>query len=615
MTTASKTAMTLAAASALLMFQACRGLGTSSPTEVSPAAPPPAVGTVQKVQHVVLLLQENRTFDTYFGMLNVYRKANNLNLGDDGKEYDVDGIEDKLDTITNVSDPVSATPTTPPIPSQSFKLFHASSSCLDDMSSAWLESFGDVNRFDFSLTRPILMDGFVHTAQGFAASCAQDIDPHTGQSRCSGTFTDFAGERAMAYYQDVSVSGSPELNYYYSLASQFALSDRWFSPVASKSTPNRIATYSGGTTQGLVRDPFRDDNLIDPVTNMDAMNISALTAKTIFEELDGGNVSWKIYYSETLDGCLADGSVCPPNNYVDKRPSTTFTDFAYSQKYLAKVNADGSCPAGLQAGGSSGFCIDPTHLAPISQYFTDVQNNTLPAFAYIEAEYGHADEHPGSGQSILSGQQQAATLINALMQSPSWSSSVFFLAYDEGGGPYDHVPPVPGHSNDFTDPGVTANYPDISAIAVKADGYNPCQPPPSSNPDFANLWLPTQHCDLKPDTAGNPHGATPEPGASPNDAATSQGFAAQLGFRVPNVVISPFTKKHYVGHTPMDHTAILKFVESRFLPQAGSHLTPRVAAQPDLLDFFDFTNVPWATPPTLPVPPPVGSTCHPEMMH
>ena len=42
----------------------------------------------------------------------------------------------------------------------------------------------------------------------------------------------------------------------------------------------------------------------------------------------------------------------------------------------------------------------------------------------------------------------------------------------------------------------------------------------------------------------------------------AQGFAAQLGFRVPNMIISPFVRRHYVSHTPMDHTAILKFVEA-----------------------------------------------------
>ena len=41
--------------------------------------------------------------------------------------------------------------------------------------------------------------------------------------------------------------------------------------------------------------------------------------------------------------------------------------------------------------------------------------------------------------------------MNAFMASSEWKDSVFFFSYDEGGGPYDHVPPVPGHSNDYTD--------------------------------------------------------------------------------------------------------------------------------------------------------------------
>ena len=67
------------------------------------------------------------------------------------------------------------------------------------------------------------------------------------------------------------------------------------------------------------------------------------------------------------------------------------------------------------------------------------------------------------------------------------------------------------------------------------------------------------------------------------------------------MVISPFTRRHYVSHIPMDHTAVIKFVENRFIGNSA-HLTARDAAQPNLLDFFDFNNVPWATPPTPPAP-------------
>jgi phospholipase C len=195
--------------------------------------------------------------------------------------------------------------------------------------------------------------------------------------------------------------------------------------------------------------------------------------------------------------------------------------------------------------------------------------------------------------------------MNALMNSTSWKDSVFFFAYDEGGGPYDHVPPVPGHTNDFTDASAAANYPtDVTGISVQPDSYYPCVP--------ATPGTPTVHCDL---TAG-------ESGSNPDDVAgppPASGFGAQEGFRVPNMVVSPFARRHYVSHVPMDHTAIIRFVEDRFIGN-GKYLTAKDAAQPKLLDFFDFTGVPWATPPTQTATPPptpaaTGSLCQPSAFH
>ena len=43
--------------------------------------------------------------------------------------------------------------------------------CVDDMTSGWLASYGDVNRYDFLANRPIQMNGYVHNAEGYAKSC------------------------------------------------------------------------------------------------------------------------------------------------------------------------------------------------------------------------------------------------------------------------------------------------------------------------------------------------------------------------------------------------------------------------------------------------------------
>jgi phospholipase C len=459
-------------------------------------------GSAKAINHVIFMLQENRSFDNYFGMLNPYRKAIGWNIGDDGHEYAVDGLDGAKAQIVNYNDEGTA-----------FAPFKLATTCIDDLSSSWLESYGDVNRWDFSSTRGISMDGFVHIAEGYAKSRALE---------------DTSGKRAMGYYDQGF------LNYYYYMASQFSLSDRWFSPVSSKTVPNRIATMTGGTTQGLVHDPSNDDH------------IGQLDIPTIFQELDNAGVSWKIYYTDVESSGV---------------PSTSFTYFTYSNKY---VN-------------------DPTHIAPLSQFYTDVQSSTLPSFAYIEPGYNDGtDEHPGL--DVIRGQQSVSNLMNALMNSPSWKDSVFFFSYDEG-SPYDHVPPVPGYSNQFTDASLNIGA-DISSIAVNADSYNPC---PIVNGSF--------HCDL------NSYGSYADPGYSTGDAPAQRGFAAQLGFRVPNIVISPFVRRHYVSHVPMDHTAVIKFVESRFI-DSSTHLTARDAAQPNLLDFFDFTAIPWANPPA----PPAAST-------
>ncbi|MGA8089438.1 MAG: alkaline phosphatase family protein [Terracidiphilus sp.] len=510
---------------------------------VEPAA------TLQSIKHVIFMLQENHSFDNYFGMLNPYRKENGWNIGDDGIDYEVDGIDDKLGSISNSDDEGDV-----------FPLFKFTSTCVDDESSDWLSSYGDVNRYNFTTTRPITMDGFVHNAEGYAKSCA------ASGATCSGSFTDLTGKRAMGYYDQTF------LNYYYYMASQFAVSDRWFSPVATKSIGNRIATFTGGTTQGLVKDPGGNDHL------------PQLDIASIFQELQQANVSWKIYYTVTQGLCLT-GDDCNGSANANF-PATDFTTLSYSTQFVYENPTGAACTPPLQASSVVGdstnsFCIDTSHIAPISTYFTDLTNGTLPSFAFIEAGYGNNDEHPGSGQSVLAGQAQVANIINSFMASSSWNDSVFFFSYDEGGGPYDHVPPVPGHSNDYTDT-TLGSIADISEIAVNPDQFNPCVPVGET---------PTTHCDL----------SATDPGANPLDAAAAQGFAAQLGFRLPNIIISPFTRRHYVSHTPMDNTAIIKFVENQFIG-SSAHLTARDAAQPNLLEFFDFSKVPWQTPPTPPAP-------------
>ncbi len=198
------------------------------------------------------------------------------------------------------------------------------------------------------------------------------------------------------------------------------------------------------------------------------------------------------------------------------------------------------------------------NIVPISQFTTDVQNGTLPQVALIEpASAAGLDEHPNdidtsSPIDIQAGANYAAGLINAFMASPNWKDSAMIFTYDEAGGYYDHVSP------------------------------QPATPPDSSN---SPTYLPI---DLQ---AGDICDGSGQLG-------TGTCNFAYTGYRVPMIVISPFARKNYVSHTVYDFTAILALIEKRFGVPA---LTNRDAAQADMsTDFFDFVNVPWATPPSPP---------------
>jgi phospholipase C len=178
----------------------------------------------------------------------------------------------------------------------------------------------------------------------------------------------------------------------------------------------------------------------------------------------------------------------------------------------------------------------PNKLVPISQYFTDVRNGTLPQVALIEpASPAGLDEHGSDSDpypiNIQLGAKYVASLVNALMTSVSWKDSAFILTYDEGGGLYDHVAAKPAKS---------------------PDGIKPVD------------LLPNDICT----------GAT-----GPTCDFT------YTGYRVPLIVMSPYAKKHYVNHQIADYTAILKLIEARFNLPA---LTMRDAAQINMTQFFNF---------------------------
>lgn len=467
---------------AALGFSGCgRGVVDTTTTTTTQST-----GDITAVQHVIFMLQENRSFDHYFGTLNTYRQANGY-----------PGTVDDLGTGYSNPGPNNTTVTS----------YHAGSVCTENTSSDWLESHKEMN--------VVTADYITEAMNGFVSVAA-------GAAQYQG-FLDVAGRRAMSYFNDA------DLPYYYFMASNYAMSDRWFSALPSETPPNRAYIFAA-TSQGCVH----------MTATSHCNGIDSTKSQTIFQLLSQNNISWKIYITDV------------PPWVTDLRQATylqNFQPYGSSQdalNHLARTDCSNIVGNTLPMGCGNG----------VNDFVTDMKNNTLPSVAFVETgQFSGRDEHPSGydpdtgithTESVQAGASFIAKLLNEFMSSPSYASSVYFLAFDEGGGFFDHVPPF---------------------AEVSPDGIKPR--------------------DLYADDMA----------VIPNADFTVSGF------RVPNLIVSPFAKKNYVSHTNLDHTAILHFIEKRWnLPS----LNARDAAQPDMTEFFDFANVPWKTPPTPPTQPTNG---------
>ncbi len=184
----------------------------------------------------------------------------------------------------------------------------------------------------------------------------------------------------------------------------------------------------------------------------------------------------------------------------------------------------------------------PAPLKTFDDFFADAAAGKLPPMSFLDPNFAKEgstgdDEHPPGDVQV--GQAMSAKLIKAVFASPQWAHIAFFITWDEHGGYYDHFPP-----------------------------------PPACNPD-----------DLTPilDTGD-----------------TTQGTFDREGVRVPLLLISPYAKKGYVGHTTYDHASITRFIEAKFKIPA---LTRRDANADPMMDLFDFSSPQNLTPPSIPDPP------------
>jgi phospholipase C len=520
------------------------------------AAPAPAT----PITNVVVLFQENVSFDHYFG---TYPNAQN-NPGEV---------------------PFTALPGTPAVNGLSAELLKnnpnknaAGTANVNPMRLSAAQAYTCSQNHNYGPEQQALDSGLM------------DLFPkYTGRTTSEGCAAD--GTTVLGYYDGNTVTA------YWNYAQNYAMSDNHFDVTFGPSTPGAFNLISGQTYGGVLHfgagsssaypsnvvgspittigdfDAYLDDCGTDKggtVTTSSTLDMTP-SGKNIGDLLNTAGVTWGWFqggFKPTSPAVLnSDGSVSTPavcgsthtqhpgvpnpvaplltgpdihtagNDYVSHHEPFQF--------YASTRNPHHLPPTSVT---NIGKTDQANHQYDTSDFSAALSAGSLPAVSFVKAP-AYENGHPGNSDPT-SEQNWVVNTVNRIMQSPNWATTAIIIAYDDSDGWYDHV-----------------NGPIVSPSATSADGL-----------------------------AGPGNCGSPQSGANPARCGH--------GPRLPLIVVSPYANPNYVDHSMTNQTSIINFIESNWglgyidgptAPAAGTGSFDRYAGP--LTNLFNFQ----APPSTLPV--------------
>jgi phospholipase C len=411
------------------MLVGAAGLVGYRDTQVSRARAPGAVpADIHKIKHVVIIMQENRSFDTYFGTY-----------------PGVDGIPmtHGVPTVC-VPDPANGRCIKPFYDNQdrNYGGPHSAVNATQDI---------DVGK----------MDGFVaQQVRSRTAACKILDDPN-----CGGAAN---GQPDVMGYHD-----GRDIPNYWAYARNFVLQDHMFEPNASWSLPQHLFMVSEWSAHCLV-----------PADAMSCVN----ALQNPSNPPDFGAGTHRLLLRR---GGSATPTPAPPGIAITRGavPDYAWTDLTYllhrysvSWAYYVQQGIQPDCPTGamacmarLQRARTPGIWNPLPYFDTVKQdgqlgniqdltaFYAAARAGTLPAVSWI-APSNADSEHPPALVSV--GQAYVTALINAIMRSADWSSTAIFLSWDDWGGFYDQVMPPTVDQN-----GYGMRVPGLVISAYARNGY------------------------------------------------------------------------------------------------------------------------------------------------
>ena len=528
----------------MMLLTGAAGVASLPPSIAKALAIDPAQGsTYLDAEHIVILMQENRSFDHMFGALRGVRGFNDpraMNLPNNNSVW----------LQTNAQ-------------GETYAPFRYD---IKDTKITWMGSLPHSRKSQVGARNEGRMDNWIEAKKTDDAS-------YTHMPLTMGYYT------------------REDIPFYYSLADAFTVCDQNFCSSLTPTDPNRLYYWSG-----TVR-PEHNEDAKAFVDNDDIER--GVEWRTFPELLEENNVSWKVYQNEVSVGVglteeednwlgnfgdnplefFKQYNVKLIQRHIDYLPqkiaaleediknsqaklqslSGADKEYGHAQKELAyrrqalketledkeKYTAEAfrNLTDRHKSIHQKAFAInenDPYHhqLTPLNytdeninreinipkgdvlhQFRKDAQNGALPTVSWLAAPQNFSD-HPSAPWF---GAWYVSEVMDILTQNPEvWKKTIFILAYDENDGYFDHVPP-------FTAP----KHGDAASGAV-SEGID----------------TRLDHVKLEEDHPGS----------------------IGLGFRVPLVIASPWSRGGWVNSQVFDHTSTLQFLETFLNKKFGKNI-------------------------------------------
>ncbi|GAA4761738.1 alkaline phosphatase family protein [Stakelama sediminis] len=467
--------------------------------------------TATPIKHLVVIFQENASFDHYFGTYPV---------------------------AANPSGEVAfhARPGTPGLPGADAVNTLASAHLLHDNPNATNPENGDNASGPFRLD--VTQAATQSQNHGYTAEQAafdgfkMDLFPkYTGRASPGGVGAFGTKGQVMGYFDGNTVTAL------WNYAQHYAMSDNSFGTTFGPSTIGAINLVSGQTNGAVVKpgtDPQAAKHFVAPDGNGGLTLISdadpagdvcstspvqvTMTGPNIGDMMNAHHLSWG-WFEGGFDRTYvaANGSKgCKrfTRSAVTGVPSADYIPHHEPfQYYASTANPQHVRPSSVAAIGTA-HDGGANHQYDIRDFFAVLKTGRLPAVSFLKAR-AFEDGHPGYSDPVDE-QHFLTRTINAIQQSPLWKDTAIIVLWDDSDGWYDHAHAVMNASH--------------------VPGYD---------------VLEGDHCGT----------GTPLPGVDGKPAGGRCGHGA----RQPFLLISPYAKQNYVDHTLTDQTSVLRFIEDNWM--------------------------------------------------